>query len=333
MTALPSGRRAAAAEEIQTLQRQAAFTISRRLDHNPLTASERNALALAARLLVDLGDLERAARTFERAGDELRAAEAYGALGDLDRMEACLAREEARRRHARDVADTLRRFDTLLAAGERQAALVVAASLPSDDFDAQSTRARAAEVDRRLCRGRGVSLRTATGQVVRLAGAPAVLGRDGLCDVVLRDPGVSRRHATIVDDGGALALEDLGSRAGTRLAGALVAGRLRLAGAGELALGESCRLRYRADGGALELEGAQGLDRGLRAVVGTGPLPLAAVVGGTDGVIMRFDAGVARLDRAGGPPVRVAGQLVGPGCDLLHGDVVDLAGGVRLEVL
>ena len=42
----------------------------------------------------------------------------------------------------------------------------------------------------------------------------ATIGREG-CDVNLMDPEVSRRHATIRDQGGSLAIEDLGSTNGT----------------------------------------------------------------------------------------------------------------------
>jgi hypothetical protein len=44
--------------------------------------------------------------------------------------------------------------------------------------------------------------------------AGATIGREG-CDVNLMDPEVSRRHATIRDQGGSLAIEDLGSTNGT----------------------------------------------------------------------------------------------------------------------
>src|SRR2546423_1593687 len=44
--------------------------------------------------------------------------------------------------------------------------------------------------------------------------AGATMGREG-CDVNLMDPEVSRRHAAIRDEGGSLAIEDLGSTNGT----------------------------------------------------------------------------------------------------------------------
>jgi hypothetical protein len=334
---LPDGRRGAAGDEIRALERQAAFTITKRLERDPLTASERPVLALAGAILVDLGDLERAALVFERAGDDARAAEAFGALGDLDRMEACLAREERRRQHKQAISEAIRRFERLLLAGERHAAVAASAHIPVDDFEGSAALARAREVERRLCRGRAVSLRLSDGEVVRLAGTPATLGRDGLCEVVLRDPSVSRRHAVIVDDGGVLALADAGSRAGTRLGVAAIRGQLPLSGEGEIRLGVHCLLRYRLlPPSPVELLGASGLDRALRALVGlaSAPLPLPLVAPGSEGLALRFDGAVCRLERATATPVRVDGRLIGTGCDLLHGDVVELLDrGLRFEVV
>jgi DNA-binding winged helix-turn-helix (wHTH) protein len=49
-----------------------------------------------------------------------------------------------------------------------------------------------------------------------------LLGRDRGADVVVDDPGISRRHARIVVEAGAATLEDLGSKNGTRLNGRAV---------------------------------------------------------------------------------------------------------------
>src|SRR5262245_62769303 len=46
-----------------------------------------------------------------------------------------------------------------------------------------------------------------------------VIGRDSEADIVVRDPGVSERHASITLQGGAYVLQDLGSRNGTSLNG------------------------------------------------------------------------------------------------------------------
>jgi hypothetical protein len=334
VASLPPGRRAAASEEIQALERQAAYTISKRLERDPLTAAERGVLGLAAGIWVELGDLERGARTFERAGDDARAAETYGSLGDLDRMEACLERDQQRRERRRMVADSIRRFEALLAAGERRAAIAAATGLPPDDFEATSTLAEARDVDRRLCRGRAVSLRLPGGELVRFAGTPATIGRDGLCEVILRDPAISRRHAVVLAEGAELALADAGSRGGTRLGPAALAGKLPLRGEGQVGLGEHSLLRFRlVSAGTVELTGMTGLDRTLRAFVGSGTVALSAAFSGAEGLTMRFDGDACRLERESRITVRVAGRLVGIGCDLLHGDLVEVvSSGLRLEV-
>jgi hypothetical protein len=334
LAALPPGRRLASHDEIRALERQAAFTIAKRLERDPLTATERSVLSLAAAIWAGLGDLERAARTFERAGDDARAAETYGGLGDLERMEACLERDQQHRRHRQSIADTVRRFEALLAAGERHAAVRAAAGLPADDFEASGALGESHEVERRLCRGRGVSLRLPGGEVLRFAGTPATIGRDGLCEVVLRDPGVSRRHAVISAEGDALYLADAGSRGGTRLGPAAIGGRLPLAGEGQVGLGEHGQLRFQLLApGLVALTGLSGLDRALRAFVGSGSVALELVVSGAAGLSLRFEGTVCRLERAITTPVRVAGRLVGTGCDLLHGDVIEVVTtGLRLEV-
>jgi hypothetical protein len=218
--------------------------------------------------------------------------------------------------------------------GEWYAALMVAQALATDDFEASGALTEARDVERRLCRGHGLWLRLVGGELVRFAATPATLGRDGLCEVVLRDPGVSRRHAVILADGGGLALADAGSRSGTRLGPAAIAGRLPLRGDGQFGLGEHGALRFRVIAPTLvELLGTSGLDRTLRAFVGQGALPLDAAFTGTAGLSLRFDGPVCRLERAAAVSVRVAGRLVGSGCDLLHGDVIELvASGLRLEV-
>lgn len=327
ITVLSDARRAAAADEIRILRRQAAFTLLRRLDRDPLTVAEQSALRLAAGLLAELGDLERAAGAFERAGDDIKAAEAYGAMGDLERMEACLAREEKQRHGRLELSEALRQFETLLAAGDRRAAAAVALAVTgaADNFDAAALQAQGLEIKRRLCRGRSVSLKLADGPEVRFADLPATLGRDGQCEVTLRDPGVSRRHALLRADGGGFAIEDLGSRAGTRLAGAVLTGMVPLPPAGEVVLGDREVLRFRSvPSGHLELVGGSGLDRALRAFVGPAPIPLEMAFAAAAGLALRFDGAFARLDRSPALAVRIDGRLIGAGCDLLHGDRLEI---------
>ena len=65
-----------------------------------------------------------------------------------------------------------------------------------------------------------------------------VIGRErGSADLVLDDPGVSRRHAAIVASTGTLTVEDLGSSNGTFVNGTRISGQARLAEGDQVQVG------------------------------------------------------------------------------------------------
>jgi hypothetical protein len=331
----PKSARAPIIDELRAVRIAAGEALLARGTEPPLTEPERRARRTAAGLLAAAGDHARAAAAHEALGDDASAAASWGALGDLDRMEAAHARDEARAGARRATADLLRRFDVLLASGERRAAIALAAQLPAGAHEAGAPRERAARLEAQLARGRGVTLRVRGGAAVRFAAAPARLGRDPLAEVPLRDPGVSRQHATIVaDPGGGFSVADAGSRGGVQVAGARAHGPLPLRGEGELGLGASTSLRFHAaaPGRAVVLRGASGLDRELVIVVGHDPVELAQALPGTDGLALELDAGLPRLVRRPERAVRVGGHLVGEACDLLHGDVVEVLGALPLTL-
>jgi hypothetical protein len=323
--AVPKGTKASVHDELRAVRIAAAEALLSRGGHPPFSEPERRTRRLAAALLSAAGDHGRAARTHEELGDDVGAADAWGAAGDLDQMEAAHAREEARVGARRAATDALRSFDVLLAAGERRHALAVAAALPTGVPEAATARALAERLEARLVRARGVTLRLRGGPAVRLAALPATLGRDPLAEVALRDPGVSRQHAVVRLDEAGLVVEDRGSRGGVRVGGARVDGPFRLHGEGELMLGATTALRFCANTPQrLVLRGVAGLDRELVALVGQDPLDLAEIVPGAEGLALELSGGGARLVRAADVAVRVDGHFVGPGCDLLHGDVVEV---------
>ncbi|MGA9526151.1 MAG: FHA domain-containing protein, partial [Myxococcaceae bacterium] len=63
------------------------------------------------------------------------------------------------------------------------------------------------------------------------------IGRSSDCDVVLYDPGVSRRHARIFEEGDAFFVEDSGSANGTRVNGELLQNRQPLQDGDTITLG------------------------------------------------------------------------------------------------
>ncbi len=79
-----------------------------------------------------------------------------------------------------------------------------------------------------------------------------LIGRDDVCDVVLRSAQVSRRHAHVWPSDGGVAVEDLGSRNGTRLNGQVVTSPSWLHDGDTLALAD-IELRFRSLGGTAVL--------------------------------------------------------------------------------
>jgi hypothetical protein len=227
----------------------------------------------------------------------------------------------------------MRRLETLLTGGERRAAIAVAAELSRVE-DAATAIELAVRVETRLARGRAVTLRVRGGPWIRVAGLPAVLGRDKGVEIPLRDPAVSRRHALLREIPGGIAIEDAGSRTGVRIGGARLDAPLALRGEGELGLGATSALRFSATERTVSFEGVGGLDRPLRALCGIEPVPLDALLPELDGLALSWPDGFARLLRRGDVTARVDGHFIGPGCDLLHGDVVEIAGPrpVQLEI-
>jgi len=335
----PQNPRSEQADELRALALAAAEALLCRCARPPLTEIERRALERAAGLLERGGDHRRAALAYEDLGADERAADAWGALGDLERMEAAHDRDARRLAGRRAAGKLLHRFEVLLTGGERVAALAaIAAGAGIEEL--ASLRLRAATIERRLCRGRAVALRAPGGSWVRVAPLPAEIGRDPAVGLPLRDPAVSRRHAELRTLGDDVVLADLGSRAGIRLAGVRLesGAAVPLRGAGEIALGPTTVLRFEAAGGTVKLEGTSGLDRGLQALVGPAPLAFAALLPGTEGLAIEVarEHGVdhiVRLKRPIDVAVRVEGHLIGTGCDLLHGDVLEVLGsGARVEV-
>jgi hypothetical protein len=330
----PKNPRGREADELRALCLAAAEALGARSARPPMADGERRALVRAAELFGRGGDHRRAALLFEDLGADERAADAWGALGDLERMEAAHEREAHRTAGVRAASELVRRFETLLTGGERLAALATVTAA-AGVAEVASLRVRAAAVERRLCHGRVVGLRAPGGAWVRVAPLPAEIGRDPGLGIALRDPAVSRRHAALRAVGGEVVIADLGSRGGVRLGGVrLAAGaELPLRGSGEIALGPTTLLRFEVGDGFVALEGASGLDRGLRALAGEAPVPIETVLPGTAGLAVTLARDVIRLERRPDVAVRVDGNLIGPGCDLLHGDVVEVLGtGARFEV-
>jgi hypothetical protein len=80
------------------------------------------------------------------------------------------------------------------------------------------------------------------GVIHRLGNGNCVIGRDSVCDLVLADETVSRKHAAVEPSGDARLLRDLGSRNGIFVDG-LQTREARLVDGSTIVIG-SCELRY-----------------------------------------------------------------------------------------
>ena len=325
-------RRQTIMREVAALRALAGRCLAKRFSHNPLTHQERGSVALAAELLMAAGEVKDAAVLFERAGADNRAADAHGAYGDLEKMEACHDRIERRRGAKRAAIHLTRKVESLVESGERVAALMLLDGAPPAQLvQATDLRQLREHLQRNICRGRALTLqlRGSHKGVFRFSGVPAVLGREPGVEIPLRDPGVSRRHAVIVSDGGQFVIEDATSRAGTTVAQARLVGRVAVPAQLEVGLGQSCRLGLatvqKASGETVvRVHGLTGLDRAFVAFVGDSPLALSHALDGLMGLSLHLEGGVARLERLASQPVKVAGQYIGLTCDLMIGDVVEV---------
>ncbi|MEO8212739.1 MAG: FHA domain-containing protein [Myxococcales bacterium] len=329
-------------EDIRTVRLLAAEALLSRVAGGALTEADRLALSAGASALADGGDLQRAATTFEQAHDWAAAAEVWGRMGELERMEACLGKDEDRHRTRRAAIGAVRDIEALVAAGERLAAFRLAERVPEGLPESAAARQMALSLGAQLIRSRNVTLRTSgdskygdtAPRTIIFAATPATLGRDPLAEVPLRDPGVSRRHALLAMVGEEPSLTDAGSRGGTFVGGARLSSPLSLRGAAEVSLGTNCRLELQVLAPArIAVRGLSGLDRDLLAMVGRDPLPLGEVIPEAAGAWMEFDAGGVHFCRPRELSVKIAGQLVSTRVDLLHGDTLEISGAdTRIEV-
>jgi hypothetical protein len=290
--------------------------------------ADRQVVKEAAALFAEAGDHAGAGECHDFIGDEMAAAESYQRAGDLDKLEAVLAREEHRRKKSHRVTDAFDEYRLQLAGGERDLALEALRTCVEEagDGDLAGYRRSLEQLEGKLLADGKVVLKLAGRELQYLGAFPLVLGREAICQVVLRDAGISRRHCEVLLAGDGFQLRDLDSKNGTTLGGVTIAGALPLAGTGELGVGEHCGIRFTAAPHLLELEVVRGLDRGTRIVASTRPLD---VHGAGE---LTFREGRPRLSGRPGHPLHLNGVLAGGAVQLIRGDAVTL-GELHLEVV
>lgn len=301
------------------------------------TDRDRERVREAALLLIEAGEHRAAGEAFESLGDEAAAAAAYRHGGLLELMEQSMGRDEDRQGRARQVRQSFADYELQLRGGARDDALAAIRRCVEAAEDSAEYRRLQDQLESRLIAGGRVALQLRRGERITLAALPrVVIGRDPLCEVVLRSAGVSRRHAEIEaepDEAGGLrfAVRDAGSRNGTRLGGLPLAGSVPLRGTGGFALSDDCAIEFTADADLLVLRIERGLDRGAAALLGATGRPISLARFGC-AVDVRFERGRPILVHPPGQPLILNGErLMAGDVQLLHRDHVTV-GGHEIEV-
>ena len=254
------------------LRRQAAAALGKALwdavrAEGIATERDRARVREAAELLVAGDSHAVAGEALETIHDHVAAANAYSAGGLVEKMEAALARDDAAHHAAREEADAFAGYQTAMRVGRRDAARAeLVRAVGTASVAAEYRRLLDALDTAMLTAGKVELVRRGKPLIVACAAHKIVLGRDPLCDLALRAGGVSRQHAEIEHTGAGFALRDLDSRNGTTLAGLPLAGRVPLAVAGELGLGDECPIDYEVSGDVLILRVRSGIERGAALI-------------------------------------------------------------------
>lgn len=265
------------------------------------TARDRERVREAAALLVAGGEHQRAGDALVLIGEYLAAADAYSAGGLVEAMEAALAKDDDGQERARAEQSSFANYQTSLAVGRRDEAREELARAFAASGNAEYRRLLEALEGKLLTGGRVELSARGRPPLVVCAVRRLVLGRDALCDLVLRSGGVSRQHAEIVlqDAPVRYALHDLKSRNGTSVGGLPLAGALALESSGTFSLGEECTVEHSLVAAAAPSAG-RALPAGSEAEAGPASLPVLR---------LRVSAGLDRGTQLLAAPEHVAIDL------------------------
>jgi tetratricopeptide (TPR) repeat protein len=299
-------------------------------------------LLLEAALVYEEGQyFEKAGDCYLKLGDKTKAAAAYSRAGLVEKVEELLTREEESHSRKRREEELFKDYEAQLQGGLRDAALeslrgcLEAASRKGD------YRRLLEDLERRLLTDGKISLQVGEQRLTLVGRFPLHLGRDADCELQVRGPAVSRRHASIkIDDGGQMIVEDAGSHNGTLLNGLQLGAPVPLPRAGALELGPGCEIAFELTGApdapgapaGVRLEVRQGLDRGKLTHAARQALRLDQLLENGPPLSLRFDRGRPVAGAAGGVELLLNSARIIGEIQLIRDDRLQVAG-TRIQVL
>ena len=301
------------------------------------TQRDRARVGEAAELLLSAQCYEHAGDAFASIDDHEAAGLAYKDGGLVAKMELALSRDQEQRASARSERQNFADYDLHMRGGARDEALASLRSCLQSSESRSDYRRLQDELESRLITGGRVVLKARNGKKLTCCAASEILiGRDALCDMVLRTGGVSRRHASIAitaaDEALRFDLGDAGSRNGTRLAGLAIEARLPLVGSGSFQLGEEVEIHFQIlqEAPVLVLEVLQGLDKGIRILATREGQCMSLKDLGIKAKLY-FRHGRPTLEHPGGE-VSLNGEPLAHGdLQLIHGDLLAI-NGAEIEI-
>ncbi len=293
-----------------------------------VSAATRQDLAVAAKELEELGEAERAAEAYALLRDIEGEARALAQAGEVDRLEGLLSAEERRERQERALSRTYAEIESLTKTGLRREALSAAEQL-AREAPQESAAREAANALRAQRLTAGISRVLVSGRPMNLLlDKEVVIGRtEG--SLVVPSAALSRRHLALERSGDGAIVRDLGSRNGTLLRGARLAGPLPVGSGLSLLLGGEVKLEVSpsselAGGWAVRVGGEDYI-----ATFGAARLPFGGWT------LDRAADGWVELIAEGGQPVFRGEMAMATRMTLMRGDRLSLTRGSppSLEIL
>jgi len=274
-----------------------------------VTPALRQDLLQAGRDLEAIGEPDKAAEAYARAGDVEGEARALARAGDVEKLDALLLGQQGRDRETLARREAHEEVLALVASGRRREAVAVA--LASGD---EAVRERGRGVEARRVAGEIVSVSLGGREMKVVLGAEVVVGR--VAAIAVASAALSRQHLCIARRGSDVVVRDLGSRNGTLLRGLALVGEATVGDAIEVRLGKEVPLVVRP---STELPGAVSLEiAGARYVAPLGPARLG--VGAWR--LERGPDGWVELVTDDDPPAFAGGLHLAPRVTLLRGDAM-----------